>query len=173
MSEQPPKTFEAEMRETVLKSSLTGVAATMLAVTIFSPAGLGGVIGTSLASGFGVDPNMMSAEDNVYARLPAYPAPLSADEVSSIRGQLSASTETLQLARSASEDNIERVRAIAITDGVVTFAPVAPPAALSADLRLTTTPVEEPAPQSAGVVVPAPRDEYLELAELMFAHENL
>src|SRR5690606_27627224 len=53
MSEKP--SFEREVRDTVVKSSLTGVAATVLAVTVFSPAGLGGIVGTSMASGFGAD----------------------------------------------------------------------------------------------------------------------
>ena len=64
--------FEREVRDTVLKSSLTGVAATALAVTIFSPAGFGGLVGTSLASGFGGDSGATAAE-NPYANLPAYP----------------------------------------------------------------------------------------------------
>mgnify|MGYP000865863612 CR=1 FL=1 len=50
MSEQVGGGFEREVRDTVVKSGLTGVAATVLAVTIFSPAGFGGMIGTSLAS---------------------------------------------------------------------------------------------------------------------------
>ena len=54
--------FEREVRDTIVKSGLTGVAATVLAVTIFSPAGLGGMIGTSLASGFGQDPNATPAD---------------------------------------------------------------------------------------------------------------
>ena len=55
MSEQVGGGFEREVRDTVVKSGLTGVAATVLAVTIFSPAGFGGMIGTSLASSFGND----------------------------------------------------------------------------------------------------------------------
>ena len=37
--------YGREVRDTIIKSSLTGVAATVMAVTVFSPAGLGGMIG--------------------------------------------------------------------------------------------------------------------------------
>ncbi|MBC7768862.1 MAG: hypothetical protein H7124_08740 [Phycisphaerales bacterium] len=200
MSEKAGGSFDREVRDTIVKSSLTGVAATVLAVTILSPAGLGGMVGTSLASGAGVDPNVA---ENPYANLPAYPSPLTAEEVSDIRGLLASTAASMEFTRAATEARIQHVRQIAITDGVVTFAPLptatpqilAAPASPPAELRLTLTqpapaPVEvaaveqaAPAPTAqlslvsyggsgGGVdyVVPM-RDPHLELAELMFAYE--
>jgi hypothetical protein len=173
MSEQTPKSFETEVRETVLKSSLTGVAATVLAVTFFSPAGFGGMIGTSLASGFGVDPNAQTASDNIYASLPAYPSPLTQQELSDIRGELARTTASLEITRAATEAKIEHIRSISLTQGAVSFAPLpvvvaapTPVTSARADLRPTT--LEAPLPPAN-----VDRDTHLELAELMFAHENL
>jgi hypothetical protein len=166
MSDQAPKTFAEEAREIVIKSGLTGVAATVLAVTAFSPAGFGGMIGTSLASGFGVDTNAR-VDENIYANLPAYPSPLTTEEVSTIQSQLARSTASLEITRAATEAKIEHIRTISLSDAVASFAPapviveasVAPPV-----LRGPT--VEAP-------VVAQTTDPSIELAELMFAHENL
>ncbi len=177
--------YGREVRDTIVKSGLTGVAATMLAVTIFSPAGFGGMIGTSLASGLGMDPNVAPADD-VYANLPAYPSPLSIDEVAEIQGQLSRTSASLELTRAATEARIDHIRTIALSEGVVTFTPM-PQAApvqtarVEEDLRLT---LSEPAQASAlepirvnfvplggGGADLAPSS-HMELAELMFAHEN-
>src|SRR5262249_23900288 len=43
----------AETRDVIIKSGLSGVAATVLVVTMCSPGVLGGMIGTSLASSLG------------------------------------------------------------------------------------------------------------------------
>jgi hypothetical protein len=187
--------FEREVRDTIVKSSLTGVAATVLAVTIFSPAGLGGMIGTSLASSFGNDPNVAPA-DNPYANLPAYPSPLTAEEVSSIRGQLASTAAQMEFTRAATDAKIEQVRAIAMVDGAVTFTPMpaahAPqltataPQSASPELRLTlSTPAAAPAlAPVAATAIPvsysgggadytvAQRDPHMELAELLLAHEQ-
>jgi hypothetical protein len=191
--------FEREVRDTIVKSSLTGVAATVLAVTIFSPAGLGGMIGTSLASGFGQDPNLAPA-DNPYANLPAYPSPLTPQEVSDIRGQLASTAAAMEFTRAATDAKIEHVRAIAMVDGAVTFTPMpsanvpyltqAPPAAAAVapapELRLS---LDEPAPAPAAApttAVPVQvsyargvpefvpvQVSHTELADLLFAHEQL
>ena len=201
MSEQAAGSFEREVRDTVVKSGLTGVAATVLAVTVFSPAGLGGLVGTSLASGFGADTSASSAE-NPYANLPAYPAPLTAQDVSDIRGQLASTTAKMEFTRAATEARIEHVRAIAMTDGAVTFAPMpamhAPQLTQTAEapvpepeLRLTLSePVAAPVPvaetpveahpvrvsyggNGGGIDYVAPmRDPHLELAELFLAHSD-
>lgn len=198
MSEKP--SFEREVRDTVMKSSLTGVAATVLAVTVFSPAGLGGIVGTSVASGFGADTSA-SSDNNPYANLPAYPIPLTPQEVSEIQGQLAASAASMEFTRAATEARIDHVRAIAMIDGAVTFAPLpaadvpqlaelAPAVAAEPELRLTLSepaaaPVVDAAPlqaQSVRVsysgngggadhVVPG-RDPHLELAELFLAHSE-
>jgi hypothetical protein len=194
MSERAVSSFEHEVRDTVVKSGFTGIAATVLAVTIFSPAGLGGMIGTSVASG-ATDPNI-AASDNPYANLPAYPSPLTTEEISDIRGQLASTTASMEFTRAATEAKIDHVRSIALTDGVVTFTPMPtvriPQIAQAApapapELRLTLSqPASAPVEQAvqaqpmqvsynggggADYAVPF-RDPHLELAELMFAHEQ-
>ncbi len=115
-----PHDHGREIRDTVLKSGLTGVAATALAITVFSPAGFGGIVGTSLASGFGLDTNSASADDP-YASLPPYPAPLSAQELSDIHNELARTTASLEITRAATEAKIERIRSLALGDAT-TFA---------------------------------------------------
>jgi hypothetical protein len=186
-----PADYGREVRDTIVKSGLTGVAATVLAVTIFSPAGFGGMIGTSLASGAGWDPNASHADDP-YANLPAFPAPLTAEELSDIHNRLARTTASLEITRAATEAKIEYIRAIALSDDAVTFAPMTQTAQLNADLRLRTsapeqfaaaTPVPvrvetapaapvEMTPVSYGGVDPSYRDPHLELADLLLAHET-
>lgn len=172
---QKPVDYAREVRDTVVKSSLTGVAATVLAVTIFSPAGFGGMIGTSLASGFGQDDS--ASADDPYASLPPFPAPLTQDELSNIQSDLARATVSLEITRAATEEKIEQMRRIAMTPGAVTFASVPQPAVLNGELRLTTS---DPATFTAPAPVEATpvnynidaRDPHLELAELLLAHEN-
>lgn len=188
--------YEREVRDTIIKSGLTGVAAAALAVTIFSPAGLGGMIGASLASGFGVEPTA-NAADNPYANLPAYPSPLSQQELSQIRGQLASTAASLEITRAATDEKIEHVRSLATGDGLVTFAPSRAPvraAAAPEALRLSLSepasfvdaPVEAYVIEAPVEVTAAPvsysgpgydmsvpyRDPHLELADLILAHEN-
>jgi hypothetical protein len=169
-----------------VKSGLTGVAATVLAVTIFSPAGLGGMVGTSLASGFGLDPNAATADDP-YANLPPYPAPLTAQELSDIHNQLARTTASLEITRAATEAKIEYVRSIAVNADTVTFAPMrtaqvdglrlrSEPEALAVPARAEPAPAQIEAsvtPVSyAGGADPSFRDPHLELADLLLAHET-
>lgn len=200
MAGQPSKNqlskYEREVRGTILKSSLTGVAAAAMAVAVCSPAGLGGMIGASLASS-GVDATA-NAADNPYANLPAYPAPLSAEELSHIRGQLASSAASLEITRAATEDTIDHVRMLAMSDGLVTFTPsrtadvVRPDTALRLTLSepasfaeapvesyVVQAPAEEMATTTAasysgpGYDASVPyRDPHLELADLLLAHEN-
>jgi len=178
MSDKPAD-YGREVRDTVVKSGLTGVAATVLAVTIFSPAGFGGMIGTSLASGFGGDANATSTEDP-YASLPAFPAPLSAVELETIRSQLARTTASLEITRAATEDRIEHIRSIALTNGAVTFTPMPATAQVGAGLRPTTSMDEAFAPSiqvsttavsyiSADAEPVQYVDPHLELAELLLA----
>lgn len=188
--------FENEVRDTIVKSGLTGVAATVLAVTIFSPAGLGGMIGTSLASGFGQDPNATPAE-NPYANLPAYPSPLTPQEISDIRGQLASTAAQMEFTRAATDAKIEHVRSIAMVDGAVTFTPMPSvnvpyltqtpaPAAAAAPSRRAS--LAEPSAEVASAEAPVPvqvsyargvpefvpvQVSHAELADLLFAHEQL
>lgn len=183
---EKPADYGREVRDTVVKSGLTGVAATVLAVTIFSPAGFGGLVGTSLASGFGLDPNTATANDP-YANLPPYPAPLTAEELSEIHNTLARTTASLEITRAATAAKVERIRSIAMAPGAVTFAAAVPQSAQpSQDLRLTTS--EPAAPTATAAVEPAAltmtpvsyaggaaapyRDPHLELADLLLAHET-
>ncbi len=184
MTERSAQSHEAEAIDTVVKSSLTGVAATVLAVAILSPAGLGGMIGVSSAFGGSADTNV--APDSPYAALPPFATPLSAQELDAIHSQLAQSAASLEFTRAATNDRIERIRALAIdADALVTFEPTrVAEASPRDDLRLTLSePVStlapvpapiEPMPISYGGgsfegVVPY-HDPHLELAELFLAH---
>ncbi len=180
MSEKPAD-YGREVRDTVVKSSLTGVAATVLAVTVFSPAGFGGIIGTSLASSFGGEANASNAADDPYANLPAFPAPLSQDELANIHSQLARTTASLEITRAATEERIEHIRAIALTERNVTFAPVQQ--SVGEGLRLTMSEPEPfvaaAAPQPAALEAapvsysgPGYVDSHLELAELLLARDS-
>ncbi|MEZ5958983.1 MAG: hypothetical protein R3C30_00960 [Hyphomonadaceae bacterium] len=188
--------YQREVRDTIIKSSLTGIAAAALGVTFVSPQGFGGMIGQSLASGFGFD-STADAADNPYASLPAYPAPLSQQELSDIRGQLASTVASLEITRAATDDKIAHVRSLAMGDDLVTFTPsraARVPSAPEASLRLSLSepasfaeapveayiadaPAEEaviPASYSGGgydASVPY-RDPHLELADLLLAHES-
>jgi|CXWL01.1.fsa_nt_gi hypothetical protein len=160
----------AEMRDTVVKSGLTGVAATVLAVAAFSPAGFGGVIGTSLASGSSSN----SSTDSIYGELPPFPSPITDAEIDDIRSRLSQTTASLEITRAATDERIERMRSIAVTDGLVTFSPMAS----MGEVRVNQAAVEPtPAPtQTAArtvVIEPVRHDANLELAALLLAHENI
>ncbi|MBX9747191.1 MAG: hypothetical protein K2X34_09835 [Hyphomonadaceae bacterium] len=178
MSDKPAD-YGREVRDTVVKSGLTGVAATVLAVTIFSPAGFGGLIGTSLASGFGADSSSAASEDP-YASLPAFPAPLTAIELETIRGQLARTTASLEITRAATDDKIEYIRAIA--DGAVSFTPMPVVSQVGVGLRPTTSvdvAFAAPAPIETGTTavsyLPADIepvqyvDPHLELADLLLS----
>lgn len=190
-----PADYGREVRDTVVKSGLTGVAATVLAVTVFSPAGFGGMVGTSLASGFGLDTNSATAEDP-YANLPPYPAPLSAQELSDIHTQLARTTASLEITRAATEAKIEYIRSIAVGGDAVTFTPVrtaqandglrartseaetfaatTPAAPITPVVQATLAPLEMTATPISftGGVDPTYRDPHLELADLLLAHET-
>jgi hypothetical protein len=178
---EKPGDYGREVRDSVVKSGLTGVAATVLAVTIFSPAGFGGLVGTSLASGFGLDPNAAAANDP-YANLPPYPTPLTVEELSEIHNTLARTNASLEITRAATAAKIERIRSIALSPGAVTFTAAVPQAAQAPPgLRLTTS---EPAataetdlaiattPVSYGGGGAPYRDPHLELADLLLAHET-
>lgn len=166
----------AEIRDTVVKSSLTGVAASVIAVTLASPAGFGGVIGTSIASSFGAD-NASASTDEVYASLPAFPSALTQSELSDIRGQLARTTASLEITRAATDDRIERIRSIAMSEGVVSFAPVQEAARTGAGLSVQSPAAAAIAPvvatPSPSVLQPEGRDVNMELAALLLAHENI
>lgn len=108
--------FEREVRDTVIKSGMTGIAATAIAISVFSPAGFGDWIGASVAWSFGIDLTA-SAEDNAYANLPAYPTPMTRDELNDIQSQLAAGEASMAIIRAATDGNIEQVRSIATGSG--------------------------------------------------------
>jgi hypothetical protein len=191
MTERLAQTHESKAIETVVKSGLTGVAATVLAAAVFSPAGFGGMIGTSLAHG-GDASNSSRASQDPYSVLPAYPAPLSAQELDAIHSQLAQTAASLEFTRAATDARIERIRSLVTDDGLVTFATTrvaqAAPAPVAQvqpreELRLALSePVVAFAPIPAriealpisyggGVDASVPySDPHLELAELFLAH---
>lgn len=175
-----PASYGQEVRETIVKSTLTGVVATALAITVFSPAGFGGLIGESVASGLGLDPDA-SAADDPHATLPAFPSPLSPTELDTIRGQLARTTASLEITRAATEERIDHIRSIALTERGASFTP-ATQVVEAPVLRLSTAEpvVATPAPVEA-VVIPVSEsdtetaafpDRDLELAALLLAHES-
>jgi hypothetical protein len=180
------QTRERSVRDEIVKSTMSGVGVTALAVVVFSSAGFGGMIGTSQASGAGALP---APEDDPYVSLPAYPQPLTSEEIDGIRSRLSTTTALLEITRAATDDRIERVRALASIDGLTTS--VALPQAPSHELLLTriadddlrpTLPVE-PVGSSATVVETQTdgqlnvtgggleRDPHLEFAALLLGDE--
>jgi hypothetical protein len=165
----------AEIRDTVVKSSLTGVAASVIAVTLASPAGFGGVIGTSIASSFGGQ-SANASTDEVYGSLPAFPAPLSQTELSDIRGQLARTTASLEITRAATDERIERIRSIAMSEGVTSFAPIREASRVGAGISVQSPTAIEIAPvmtPASSVLQPEGRDVNMELAALLLAHENI
>ncbi|MGD9981001.1 MAG: hypothetical protein AB7H66_01200 [Hyphomonadaceae bacterium] len=195
-----PSTYEREVRDTILKSSVTGVAATAIAIVAFSPAGFGDWIGASVASSFGSTPSSDEAI-NPYVALPPFASPFTQEELNAVRAELAEVEASLALLRAGTDQKIERVRALALSDGLVTFAPVrgasaAPSAAPGLRLTLSepaafatamaeapveayvvdAAPVEAtvaPASYSGGFDTAVPyRDPHLELADLLLAHET-
>ncbi|HRP11347.1 MAG TPA: hypothetical protein PLK37_09965 [Terricaulis sp.] len=153
--------YGREVRDTVIKSGLTGVAATVMAVAVFSPAGLGGMIGTSVASGAG---NTAQADDP-YANLPPFPAPLTSEEISDIRGQLASTAASLEITRAATEARIEQMRALTIAAPVVS-APVEVHAPV---IEAQAAPLNENAQVAHDGGEPAYRDRHQELASLLLS----
>ena len=190
MSDKPAD-YGREVRDTIVKSSVTGVFATALAITVFSPVGFGGLVGNSVASGLGLDTNA-SAADDPYASLPAFPSPFSTEEINAVRSQLARTTASLEITRAATEGRIEHIRSLALNGRGASFAP-APQVVEASALRLYTV---EPAttssasveavmtPASVSEVEVAPAiigdfeevallpDRDLELAELLHAHRS-
>jgi len=175
MSDRKATSFNDEVRDTVVKSGLTGVAATILAVAVCSPAGLGGLIGTSVAFGSGAS----NTAGDPYARLPAFPSPLTHEEVDAIQVELAQTSASLELTRAATDERIEHVRSLAVTGDLVTFAPTSRTyaATQTEDLRLmstddlrhaaSTSPVTSP----RAALVNVAYDPNAELAELLLTHE--
>lgn len=113
MADERGDKFGREARETALKSSLTGVAVTVLAVTMFSPQGMGGFVGDSNASGRADS----SGADNPYAELPAFPTPFTADDIAEARATLAEAGASMDQVRDATDSGIAQVRAIAAGAG--------------------------------------------------------
>lgn len=182
--------YGREARETVLKSSLTGVGITVLAVAALSPAGFGGMIGTSTASSSGNGHGISSSDP--YANLPPFPNLLTRSDIDSIQGQLAATAASMEITRAATEDRIKFVRELAASpnlpvDAVRHFADasdvVAPePAAVQTQTassdRAVPAPVQAAATQQEASTAPAPFapisfesnqpvDSHLELAALL------
>ncbi len=161
--------YGREVRDTIVKSGLTGVAATVIAVAAFSPAALGGMIGTSVASGFGADTAANTADDP-YANLPPFPAPLTTDEISDIHGQLAATAASLEITRAATEAKIEQMRALTVAPAVVAapipvHAPTVP--VIAPVVEAQAAPLTDNAQVAHDGGDPVYRDRHQELASLL------
>ena len=138
--------YRHEARDTIVKSSLSGVAATVLAVTIFSPAGLGGMIGTSVAAG-------SSPSSGAVGDLAPYPTPITEVELADIRARLTDSAESLTALRAATNDEIAHMRSIAARGNVLSIAPMVVEAQIGGGMDVTDTLVA-PAPVVTAEVAP-------------------
>jgi hypothetical protein len=176
MSELPE--YSREVRDTIVKSSLTGVAVTVLAVTAFSPAGFGGIVGTSVAAGLGLDHRSARTNDP-YAGLPPYPSPLSQTELTDIRGELARTAASLEITRAATADKIDYVRTIAEHQGLSTSMVATHHASFVATTALAAPVVAAPAAPAvplanvAPAAAPAHTDANAQLAALLLAHERI
>lgn len=128
-SDEEPVRHDFRIYETVLKSSFSGVAATVLAITVFSPAGLGGLIGTSVANGFG-----MAADTPDVVSFPAVPAPLSESELTDIRARLAVSMTAIDSMRAITDDEIDHLRALAAVEDDAVLAAESEPRQQDVDL---------------------------------------
>lgn len=172
------RTHGEEVRDVVIKSSLSGVAVAVLTVAAWSPMGLGSMIGTSIAS------DSAGGAEDVTGLLAPYPSPVTEQERAEITTRLAESADALDRARTETDEAIAHVRLLATSDPAVVvaeFAPVAEPGALlaSADLGLREEASEEG--EAADVQVADrqafgdsgfasfDRDPHLEFAKLLFA----
>lgn len=108
-----PDAYRAELRDTIVRSSLTGVAATFLAVTLCSPAGLGGLVGTTWAT-LGFDSLDPDNTGETVVTFPVTPPPISAEELQTIRGRLAGSVATLDNIRASTDAQIEYMRGLSV-----------------------------------------------------------
>lgn len=143
--------FRDDTRETIIKSGLSGVAATVLAITIWSPAGLGGMVGTSVAAGHAPD---SSAAADAVASLAAYPVPLTTIELADIRARLSDSEASLEASRSLTDGDIQHIRSIAARANVANIEPMAMRGRVGSGMAVTEAPAVRV--QAAAPVVIAP-----------------
>lgn len=107
---------------TILKSGFSGAFMTVLAVALGSPAGLGGMIGSSFASVDGRDP--VSTDEG--SPLPRAPQPLTELEITAIQDQLAGSVAALESAHVATDAKIDHLRAIAQGGNMMSFAATQP-----------------------------------------------
>jgi hypothetical protein len=150
---ETPVNHAREMRDTVIKSGLSGVAATVLAVTVWSPAGLGGMIGTSLASGT----DSTSTTANTVGRLAPFPAPITEVELRDIQAKLRDSQASLRTLRAATNDEIAHIRAIARRSGLAASMGLRGPIGSGMDVTdalIAPAPLVAPAPIVAQSAAP-------------------
>ncbi|MFT3729141.1 MAG: hypothetical protein QM759_15065 [Terricaulis sp.] len=120
MAGNDKRDFGRETRDTVVKSTLTGVGLTVLAVAALSPAGFGGMIGSSVASALG-NGHAANASVDPYAKLPPFPNLLSRGELDNIQGELAATAAAMEITRAATDDRIELVRELALHPNALTL----------------------------------------------------
>lgn len=138
-----------DVRDTIVKSGLSGVAATVLAVTIWSPAGLGGMIGTSLASG-----DSSSPVSDAVGGLAPFPAPITEVELRDIRAKLHDSAVSMRTLRESTNGEIAHIRAIARHANFASMAPMRAHAQVGAGMDVTDS-IIAPAPIARVSIAPA------------------
>ena len=151
----PPR--DNEFRDIVLKSGFTGVAATVLVVAMCSPAGLGGMIGTSVASSLGLG---AKANPDANAHFAPIPAPLTSTELATIHETLQSSEAQIDNIRAATDSEIQYMHDIAASGHVALAAPAALHAAAA------------PAHPSTVATASATFDSHLELAALLLPEQD-
>ncbi|MEJ0059343.1 MAG: hypothetical protein WDM79_07155 [Terricaulis sp.] len=135
MSEKSARTKTArpgrELGFTIFKSGLSGAAVTVLAVALSSPAGLGGMIGSSFAG-------PADARDPIRGNDGVSFAPastqLSAEEMTDIATRLEGTVEAIESARAATDAKIEHMRTIAAGQSMTSFADAQPVRDANAEL---------------------------------------
>jgi hypothetical protein len=120
-----------ELGFTVLKSGFSGAAVTVLAVAFSSPAGLGGMVGSSFAG-------PADARDPIRGNDGVSFAPastqLSAEEMADITARLEGTVEAIESARAATDAKIKHMSMIAGGPGATSVAEAQPVRDANAEL---------------------------------------
>jgi hypothetical protein len=153
-----------EFRDIVLKSGLTGVAASVLVVAMCSPAGFGGMIGTSLASGLGFGAKA-DPEQNAQ-HFSKTPAPLTSAELTAIHETLQSSEAQIDNIRAATDSEIQYMHDIAASGHIALSAPVS-----MAPLHVAQV-VHVAHPSSVAMATGSAVDPHLELAALFLPDDQ-
>lgn len=157
---------DAEFRDVVLKSGFSGVAATVLVVAMCSPAGLGGMIGTSVASSLGF--GAKTGPDANATNFANTPAPLTSAELTTIHERLASSAAQIDNIRAATDSEIQYMREIASSSHIALATPVT-----TMPAHVTQVAADRVAHPSSVASASAPAyDPHLELAALLLPEQD-